>query len=486
MIYLNCRHCDQPSPADAKFCTACGTAMGQLECSACHLANDIGSLHCQACNTPLLASPAPLAIEPQAASALADASIVPVQALDTAGAPEVVPAIEPEMAQALADEPLVPTQALDSAGVPEVPAAQVYGEPINEEAVQAPEAPPPSSSASVTAEADLAPPEDAAPEPSPPESAPVEAMADLRSDLPSEEPADSMSAAPEAPASPVAGLTMIEAASAMLAASPSLPPAVPQGADVAAMPQEADAASMAALPAMATAMASASADVASATTDTPATLSAAIALPVVPAQSHPFAGGAPTPSRSRPTAWLAPFFIGAAIVGALALATLAFINSSTPSTTARAPVRAESPPAAGVATPAAAPNASVDRAAEAATEAAARLLAASTERGAPPPAPSRATGAQPVALATAPPAPAAAGRPQAQQPLATQPQRQARPAARPAVTAVDTPVDTANAPRPIRNVVRPAPPPPSILPRECTAAMDALALCPPGSKRNGS
>ena len=482
MIYLSCRHCDQPCSADSKFCTACGTAMGQLECSACHLANDIDSLHCKACNTPLLASPAPAVIEPQAASALADGPVVPMQALDTAGAPEVLPAIEPEMAQALADEPLVPTLALDSASAPEVPAAQVYLEPINDEAVQAPEAPPPSSSASVSAEADLATPEVPAPEPSLPESAPVEATADLRSDLPSEEPADGASAAPEAPAPPVAGLTMIEAASAMFAASPSGPRSIPQGAEVMAMPQEVDAASMAALPAMATA--TAAADVMPATTDTAATLSTANALPVGPPESHPFAGDAPTPSRARPAAWLAPLFIGAAIVGTLALATLAFINSSAPSTTARAPVRAESPPAAGVATPAAAPNASVDRAAEAATEAAARLLAASTQPGAPTSAPSKATGAQPVALATAPLAPAAAGRPQA--PLAAQPQRQARPAARPVVAAVDTPVDTANAPRPIRNIVRPAPPPPSVLPRECTAAMDALALCPPGSKRNGS
>ncbi len=232
-------------------------------------------------------------------------------------------------------------------------------------------------------------------------------------------------------------------------------------------------------------------------------------------------GPASMPGQHR-QAWLVPFFTGLAGVGTLALAVLSIVfwPASAPSPTPEA--AAARPVAAGTAAVVRSPAA--DAAADAAAAAAARLLI--TNGGSASPASRVGTDASgstaPVAIVPAKPAFERDATPPARPPAVVE-IRSTPPAAviAPATAPLRVPVPTQRADRPspvaplnaetapaargapvpaVRAAPgaapafeprRPAPdarpkPPPSVLPRECTAAMEALALCGTISKPSGS
>lgn len=237
----------------------------------------------------------------------------------------------------------------------------------------------------------------------------------------------------------------------------------------------------------------------------PPTLHAQIVVPdaatieaTVPAAgSDDFRGAAwpDEPPRAARREWAGPFFVGLGAVAVVAFAAMAFVGWSSSKPAVQASKRPEQPSLAST-TKASSP--AVDAAADAAAEAAARLLANTPERATRKPdgrttpdpvaATSPAAAARPPTREAPPPRPAvvAQARPPAAAPAApSNPMSAApRPPLVPAVSAgPGTPVPQATeATRP--RAIAPTPPP--ALPRECTAAMDALGLCQTGSKPSGS
>ncbi|MBI5721239.1 MAG: zinc ribbon domain-containing protein [Burkholderiales bacterium] len=271
--------------------------------------------------------------------------------------------------------------------------------------------------------------------------------------------------------------------------------AAPEPPRSAAMPlqQLADRGALRSVPTMARAIAPPDADTPSIETITLTTLPSSLpaTLPVALSVSRPTAmavGPPDTAAGSFPGSvwqesvqpadppranWIGPFFVGLGTVSVVTLAITALMIW--PHQAPPVPKRQDTPVLAG--TGKVTPGPAADAAADAAAEAAARLLGATTQpaarapdgRAADPLVPSAQT-ARPPARAAAPPR--AAVRLAAQAPEATA-----------TVGPTVAPPPAAEAPRP--RPVRPSPPQPS-LPRECTAAMDALGLCAPGSKPSGS
>lgn len=209
----------------------------------------------------------------------------------------------------------------------------------------------------------------------------------------------------------------------------------------------------------------------------------------------PPVGAAAMAGGSRGPSYVLPFVIGLAVVGAISLAAFLWSESSSPPTAAlKQQARAGGVPSMS----APAPRASgADAAADAAAEAAAKLLATYPERSAGKAAPAVATGpANTTATASVPEdrRPPERARPAAPPPRAEPPPLPtAATTTAPATLRTNIPVArnaepaaaTFEPPRPPRTVRTPSSPPPA-LPRECTPAMDAMALCAPGSKPSGS
>lgn len=199
----------------------------------------------------------------------------------------------------------------------------------------------------------------------------------------------------------------------------------------------------------------------------------------------------PSEARSSRYAWLTPFFVSMASVGTMAFTAmvLLFWPASAPSTQATKRVTQQSLGGAANATP----RSAADAAADAAAAAAARLLESTPERAARGPnvtandaidtPPAQASVRPSAATAFAPPAPSVPATRPANAVVSPNLEPPANPIIAPPVAA-PVPPAAAEVPRSTRTV-RPTSPPPVLL-RECTAAMEALALCPPGSKRSGS
>ncbi len=53
MSPILCPFCEQPCPADAKFCSACGGALHLVPCARCGAVNDVTAAACYQCNAPI-------------------------------------------------------------------------------------------------------------------------------------------------------------------------------------------------------------------------------------------------------------------------------------------------------------------------------------------------------------------------------------------------------------------------------------------------
>ncbi|MBL8345862.1 MAG: zinc ribbon domain-containing protein [Rubrivivax sp.] len=446
MIFLVCQHCKRPSAEGAKFCSECGQALPRQVCPACNAGNDVDATHCSACGVALQSAP----IEDTGTDPGRDSP-----ATETVGeGPTADPAAE-------SDQPASPLP--------------VTVTESNEE---------PAPATDLAAVSEVHPRQAAEPAADPAESPAPPAVA-------AERPA----AAAEADQSGAAATSEEAAGRAVTALRAAVMP----------LQQLADRGDL--RPTLSTAPAApepAAADMAP-----PPVLDSQIIVPAAALTDAPtpgtetpdFHGGPwpeepPTPARR---ALAGPFFVGLGAVAVVAFAAMAFLGWSSSKPAVQANKRTDP---GSMAAAAKTPNPTVDAAADAAAEAAARLLAAAPERAA-----SKPDGRTTAAIATnsaptppvtptrdlspaRPPAPAAAVA-QARAPTA--------PAAMPASPAVpSTPrltaeaaanaglgtpgPTTADAPKP--RVIRPTPPP--ALPRECTAAMDALGLCQTSSKPSGS
>jgi len=110
---MQCPQCQRENPADARFCTGCGSSLA-LICSACRTSNSADSRFCKACGKPLTtpATPKPDSYSPrhlaekilQSKAALeGERKQVTVLFADIKGSTELIAGLDPEEARALLD-----------------------------------------------------------------------------------------------------------------------------------------------------------------------------------------------------------------------------------------------------------------------------------------------------------------------------------------------------------------------------------------------
>lgn len=498
MTLLICQHCGRASSAEAKFCSDCGTALPRRECPSCHAVNDHIAPQCDACGAPM------------------DASLSTEQPAEPpSGEPPAGPQVEP-----LSSEPWDgPPSSESPAGPPsgEISTPEDGEAPVEPASSTAPTASDGSAASATTPAADVS--QGDAAQDAPAKVVDAEASRAARAIL-----AEMAASLPTAPATDVATATAVETGGPPEEADRS-PAADPQlGGGSAASPEPAHEPAQAAImplqqlaergdlrpvlvmeaaPPGPQDQAAAPAQTAQIVVPAAEPIQIEIALPAREDPPYPPAGlhggdaaGAAWPDGPPPgarRAWIGPFFYGLGAVAVVTFASLAVMRWSSSSAPAQASAM-RTQPSAEASRPAAGP--AVDAAADAAAEAAARLLASTPER---PAAPTRrpdavtptqaaaslgATMTRPAARATpaARPADTAIAGAATPAPSPAPPRAQPAAAAPPEVLAAPLP-QLAESPRPR---ARPAPPPPPALPRECTAAMDALGLCQTSSKPNGS
>lgn len=476
MIFLICQHCRRPSAAEAKFCSECGTALPRQACPACQATNDIDAAQCHACGVTLAAA---VVAEAAAEATGSEASLESHAATADPAGPEVA-SDEPVVLERepAASEEAVPVAGSDvetdvagaAPGGPEdraAPAPEVNTEtatetehPTTAEAMPAMEAPP---------AADASPPDS----PGDDAAAVVVAVANADAGL-GDAGAANDPAVPQAVAALRAAVMPLQQLAERGDLRPTLTMVPPQDPPAPAPPP-------------------------------PPVLDTQIVVPA-PASLEPAAGDEPPagfrgaawpdePPRQRRREWAGPFFVGLGAVAVVTFAAMAFVGWSSSKPAVQASKASQQPSLAGSVKPS---SPAVDAAADAAAEAAARLLATTPERTARKP---DGRALETVVSTTSPVTPARPAReaPPPRPPIAVAQVR--APAAATAAPMISLPAATrlpagpaANAgpgtplPLPAEAVRARAAPPttPTVLPRECTAAMDALGLCQTGSKPSGS
>lgn len=450
MIFLVCQHCKRPSAEGAKFCSECGQALPRQVCPACNAGNDVDATHCSACGVALQSAPIEGAGTDPGRDSAATVTVCEGPTADPAPAAE-------------SDQPASPL-------------------PVTVTVTESNEEPAPATDLAAVSE--VHPRQAAEPAADPAESPAPPAVAAERPEAAAEaDPSGEAATSEEAAGRAVTALRAAVMPLQQLADRGDLRPTL----NTAPAAPEPSAAAMAPPPVLDSRIIVPGA----ALTDAP-----------TPGTETPdFHGGPwpeepPTPARR---ALAGPFFVGLGAVAVVAFAAMAFFGWSSSKPAVQANKRTDPGPMAAAAKT---PSPTVDAAADAAAEAAARLLAAAPERAA-----SKPDGRTTAAIATnsartppvAPTREAVPARPPAPAAAVAQARTATAPAAMPSSPAVpSTPrlpaeaaanaglgipgPSAADAPKP--RVIRPTPPP--ALPRECTAAMDALGLCQASSKPSGS
>jgi len=148
MSLERCPFCEQPTAADAKFCSACGGALHLLPCSRCGAVNDVTATTCYQCSGPLGArrTDAPVAAVPAAevlrpaprrAQVLAGAAVLAAIAVlgyygNRQSSPVDVPLPPPASSEAAAAKS-------DDGALTQTPAAPPPEAPLADQADQHPE-----------------------------------------------------------------------------------------------------------------------------------------------------------------------------------------------------------------------------------------------------------------------------------------------------------------------------------------------------------